>query len=78
MNTTSRLYAVLNKRLENLPFVAGEYSIAGTACYPWIVPHGQQGQDLANFPHLTRWFEAIRGRARLCQSGGDQSGTGSG
>jgi GST-like protein len=59
---TGRLYAVLDKRLKGRAFIAGDYSIADIAAYPWIVPHKQQGQDLDNFPNLERWFAAIRGR----------------
>jgi GSH-dependent disulfide-bond oxidoreductase len=60
---TNRLYGVLNKRLADRAFVAGEdYSIADMACYPWIVPHKRQEQNLDDFPHLKRWFEAIRAR----------------
>ncbi|MCB1960526.1 MAG: glutathione S-transferase N-terminal domain-containing protein [Rhodocyclaceae bacterium] len=60
---TARLYAVLDTRLANRPFVAGDdYSIADMACYPWIVPHARQQQELARFPHLQRWFEAIAAR----------------
>ena len=59
---TNRLYGVLNKRLADRPFVAGEYSIADMASYPWIVPYERQGQKLEDFPHLKRWFEAIRDR----------------
>lgn len=60
---TGRLYAVLNKRLADRPFIAGDdYSIADMACYPWIVPYERQRQNLADFPHLARWFEAIRQR----------------
>jgi GST-like protein len=59
---TSRLYGVLNKRLADRAFVAGDYSIADMAAYPWVVPHKNQRQDLDEFPHLKRWFEAIRGR----------------
>jgi GST-like protein len=62
VNETNRLYAVLNKRLADWAFVAGEYSIADMASYPWIVPYENQGQKLADFPHLERWFEAIRAR----------------
>ena len=62
VNETNRLYGVLNKRLADRPFVAGEYSIADMASYPWIVPYKNQGQDLADFPHLKRWFEAIGAR----------------
>src|SRR5690606_916215 len=56
---TGRLYGVLNKRLADREFIAGEYSIADMACYPWIVPHERQGQNLDDFPHLKRWYEAI-------------------
>ena len=59
---TARLYAVLNRQLAEREFVAGTYSIADMACYPWIVPHEKQGQDLDDFPHLKRWFAAIRER----------------
>src|SRR6516165_4673108 len=62
VNETNRLYGVLNKRLSDRPFVAGDYSIADMAAYPWIVPHERQGQKLEDFPHLKRWFEAIRQR----------------
>ena len=59
---TNRLYGVLDKRLADREFVAGDYSIADMACYPWIVPYERQGQKLEDFPHLKRWFEAIAAR----------------
>lgn len=59
---TARLYAVLNKHLADRKFIAGSYSIADMACYPWTVPHERQGQKLEDFPHLARWFAAIRER----------------
>ena len=59
---TNRLYGVLDKRLSKHRFVAGHYSIADMAAYPWIVPHARQGQKLEDFPHLQRWFEAMRER----------------
>jgi len=63
VNETRRLYGVLNKRLEGRVFVAGEdYSIADMAAYPWIVGYENQGMVLEDFPHLKRWFEAIRAR----------------
>ena len=62
VNETNRLYGVLNKRLADRPFVAGEYSIADMASYPWIVPHERQGQNLDDFPHLKRWFATIKER----------------
>jgi GSH-dependent disulfide-bond oxidoreductase len=62
VNETGRLYAVLNKRLADRPFVAGDYSIADMAAYPWIVQHERQGQNLDDFPHLKRWFDEIAAR----------------
>ena len=59
---TSRLYGVLNKRLEGRRFILGRsYSIADMACYPWVIPD-RQGQDMANFPDLARWQAEIRAR----------------
>jgi len=65
---TNRLYGVLNKRLADRPFVAGEYSIADMASYPWIVPYERQGQKLEDFPHLKRWFEAIKERPAVIRA----------
>ena len=59
---TSRLYAVLDRRLKDREFVAGAYSIADMASYPWIVPYERQGQKLEDYPNLKRWFEAIKAR----------------
>jgi GSH-dependent disulfide-bond oxidoreductase len=59
---TERLYGVLDERLADRGFVAGEYSIADMACYPWIVLHDRQGQDLNDFSHIKRWFETIQRR----------------
>ncbi|MBE9039082.1 glutathione binding-like protein [aff. Roholtiella sp. LEGE 12411] len=59
---TGRLYAVLNKRLADREFVAGDYSIADIASYPWIVPYETQSQKLEDFPNLKRWFETIKAR----------------
>ena len=58
---TGRLYGVLNKRLADREFVAGGYSIADMACYPWVLPERQR-QHLDDFPHLKRWHEAIAAR----------------
>ena len=62
VNETGRLYAVLNKQLADREFVAGDYSIADIAAYPWIVPYERQNQNLEDFPHLKRWFETIKAR----------------
>jgi GST-like protein len=68
VNETSRLYAVLDKRLADREFVAGDYSIADMAAYPWIVPHERQKQNLDDFPNLKRWFEAIRARPAVVRA----------
>ncbi|MCP5082690.1 MAG: thiol:disulfide oxidoreductase [Alphaproteobacteria bacterium] len=62
VNETNRLYGVLNTRLEGRDFVAGDYSIADMAIYPWIVPYERQQQDLNTFPNLKRWFETMEAR----------------
>jgi GSH-dependent disulfide-bond oxidoreductase len=62
VNETNRLYGVMNIRLADREYLAGDYSIADMAAYPWVVPHERQGQDLDDFPHLKRWFEAIGAR----------------
>ncbi len=62
VNETGRLYGVLNKRLQDREFVAGSYSIADIASYPWITGYEMQGQNLDDFPNLKRWFEAIKAR----------------
>jgi len=59
---TGRLYGVLNKRLADREFIAGGYSIADMACYPWVTSYEDQGQKLQDFPHLERWFRAIEAR----------------
>jgi GSH-dependent disulfide-bond oxidoreductase len=59
---TTRLYGVMDRRLADREFLAGTYSIADMACYPWIVPHRAHGQTLEAFPNLKRWFDAIAAR----------------
>jgi GST-like protein len=61
-NEANRLYGVMDRRLADREFLAGAYSIADMACWPWIVPHKNQGQDLDEFPNLKRWFETLRAR----------------
>jgi GST-like protein len=70
---TERLYGVLDRRLTNRECIAGDYSIADMASYPWIVPHKRQGIDLEAFPNVKRWFEAVAARPatiRAYQRGG--------
>lgn len=58
----NRLYGVMNRALGEREYLAGEYSIADMAAWPWIKPHERQGQRLEDFPNVRRWFEAIAGR----------------
>lgn len=63
VDETARLYGVLDRRLADRPFVAGDdYSIADMAIYPWIVSHKWQSQRLEDFPHVQRWFNSIKQR----------------
>ena len=68
VSETARLYGVLDGQLADRPFVAGDYSIADMACYPWIVPHERQGQKLDDFPNVKRWFEAIAARPAVVRA----------
>ena len=43
-------------------FLAGDYSIADMAVYPWLRPHKWQGQDISTWPNLQRWYNAVRAR----------------
>ncbi len=62
-NEASRLYGVLDRRLAEREWLAGEaYSIADIAAFPWIRPYENQGQTLSEFPHLQRWFDTISAR----------------
>ena len=64
---TNRLYGVLDRRLADREFVAGDYSIADMVSYPWILPEAQ-GQDMADFPNLARWHAAIRARPAVTRA----------
>ncbi|HZC57434.1 MAG TPA: glutathione S-transferase N-terminal domain-containing protein [Xanthobacteraceae bacterium] len=58
----NRLYGVMETRLGRHEFLAGRYSIADMACVGWVRLAERQGQGIAQFPRLKRWFEAIRAR----------------
>jgi len=58
----TRLYRVLDKRLGQAEYLAGEYSLADMAVYPWLRPYKWQGQDIAAWPNLQRWYSAVRER----------------
>jgi GST-like protein len=65
---TERLYGVLDEHLGDREFIAGAYSIADMASYPWIVPHERQGMKLEEFPNLKRWFETIKARPAVVRA----------
>jgi len=57
-----RLYSVMEKRLSEREYLAGHYSIADIAAYPWLRPHKFQGQELEDYPSIQRWYSAVRAR----------------
>jgi GSH-dependent disulfide-bond oxidoreductase len=59
---TRRLYGVMNARLGTVDYLAGEYSIADIATYPWVARHEWHLVELGEFPHVARWFAAISAR----------------
>lgn len=71
-NEVNRLYGVMNRRLADRAFLAGDYSIADMASIGWVKSYERQGQDLNDFPNLKRWFETMMARpavARGCEVG---------
>lgn len=58
----ARLYRVLERRLSGSEYLAGEYSIADMATYPWLRSHKFQGQELESYPSVQRWYSAVRAR----------------
>jgi GST-like protein len=52
----------MDRRLGEAEYLAGEYSVADIASFPWIRPYRRQGQDLEDYPNLKRWFDAIDNR----------------
>ncbi len=61
-NEAKRLYGVIDRRLAEVPYLAGDYSIADMAVFPWLRSYERQGQRLEDFPNLKRWFHAIEER----------------
>lgn len=58
---TNRLYGVMDRQLQDRKYLAGEYSIADMACWPWILPT-LQGQNINDFPNLKAWLERVGSR----------------
>ena len=68
VNETARLYGVLDRQLANKDYITGDYSIADMACYPWIVPHEKQHQNLADFQNLHSWFDRMQSRPAVIRA----------
>ena len=58
-NETKRLYCVLNRQLEKYEYLAGDYSIADIATWPWVYIHKYSGIDIEEFQNLKRWLNLI-------------------
>ena len=67
-NEANRLYGVLNRRLADRDHIVGaQFTVADVACLPWALLHAEQGQTLAEFPHVQRWFEACAARPAVAR-----------
>jgi GST-like protein len=61
----ARLYGVLDRQLAKAEYVAGDYSIADMACFPWAMTHKAQGFTLDDYPHIKRWYAQVRARPQV-------------
>ena len=61
-NEATRLYNVVDKQLSDHEYLAGDYSIADMATFPWLRYHENQGQKLEDYPHLKRWYDKLEAR----------------
>ncbi len=68
-NETRRLYSILDQRLSQVAYLAGDYSIADIATWPWVAGHAWVGVDTSEMPHLERWLAQVGERAAV-KSGG--------
>jgi GST-like protein len=68
VNETSRLFKVLDNRLKDHEFVAGDYSIADMASYPWVFKHPYLQLQLEDFPNLMRWYDTIEQRSAVARA----------
>jgi GST-like protein len=67
-NEVNRLYGVMDIHLADRPYLAGEYSIADMASFPWVMPYKNQGQDITEFANLEKWLNRIRGRPAVVRA----------
>jgi len=68
VNETTRLFQVLDNRLADREFIAGDYSIADMASYPWVFKHPYLQLQLDEFPNLTRWYQTIEQRPAVARA----------
>ena len=68
VNESGRLFEVLDKQLASREFIAGEYSIADMASYPWVFKHPYLQLQLDEFPNLTRWYQTIEQRPAVARA----------
>jgi GST-like protein len=66
-NEVNRLYGVLDRRLADREFIAGDYSIADMACYPWAKLWNNQGQDISTFANLRGWLDRCAKRPAVAR-----------
>jgi GST-like protein len=66
-NEARRLYGVLDRRLGQVEYLAGEYSVADIATYPWLRKPERQGVDIADYPNVARWRDAIAARPAVAR-----------
>jgi len=67
---TKRLFSVMDARLAKTPYLAGDYSIADMACWPWVMQHDWAGVPIDDLPHLQRWVATVGARPAV-QRGAD-------
>ena len=68
VNESKRLFEVMDKQLTNREFIAGDYSIADMASYPWVFKHPYLQLQLDEFPNLTRWYQTIEQRPAVARA----------
>jgi GST-like protein len=68
VNEVARLYGVMDKRLADRPFLAGKYSIADMASWPWVKSYDRLGLKLGEYRHMKRWFETIAARPAVIRA----------
>ena len=68
VNESKRLFEVMDRQLTNREFIAGDYSIADMASYPWVYKHPYLQLQLDEFPNLTRWYQTIGQRPAVARA----------